>query len=123
MLEIYPPPYEGIYHPVEIEYEILFKNSDLENKYQEYCKREIIAKTLSRRVWFQWNIAKCHVGWRDEFNRSFTETEADIFPVSNKNLAIRSIQLFEQNGKYLPEQVRSEQENKLNSAKEKYQIV
>lgn len=123
MLEIYPPPYEGIYHPLEVEYEILFKNSDLENKYQEYCKREIIARTASRRSWFQLSIAQCHAIWRDEFNRNFIVPEQEIFPITSKSIAIQSLFVFDQNIDFVPKNMIENLKQKLNNAKIKYELT
>ena len=123
MIDIYPEPYGGIFHPLEVEYETMFKNTGLEEKYQEHNKQILSKCIISRRGWFQWNIAKCHASWRDEFNRNFIVPEQELFPISSKNVAIRSIQLFEQNKQYVSESEQVAIESKLHKAKLKYDLL
>lgn len=123
MIDVYPEPYSGIFHPLEAEYEAMFKNTGLEETFQEHNKQILNKYIMSRRGWFQWNMAKCHASWRDEFNRNFIVPEPELFPISSKNVTIRSIQLFEQNKQFISESEKVVIESKLHNAKLKYDLL
>jgi hypothetical protein len=59
--------------PDEANYFEYFNLTGLEESYQKFLAGDVLGPRdpISRRTWFQLNIASIHAGWADEYGRGF----------------------------------------------------